>query len=58
MTRIITSTYIARPIEEVYNFVTTPGNWPRWSPIEHYNSSRICWQSRQPFREEDHLTAC
>src|SRR5579859_2416364 len=32
MTRIFSSTYIAYPVEEVYNFVTTPGNWPSWHP--------------------------
>lgn len=32
MTRIFSSTYIACPVEEVYNFVTTPGNWPSWHP--------------------------
>lgn len=32
MTRIVTSATIARPIEIVYEYVTTPGNWPRWHP--------------------------
>ena len=32
MTRIFATTYIARPVEEVYNYVTTPGNWPSWHP--------------------------
>lgn len=24
--------FIARPTPEVFDFVTTPGNWPRWHP--------------------------
>ena len=32
MTRIVTSSTIARPIEVVYEYVTTPGSWPRWHP--------------------------
>lgn len=32
MTRIYTTTQINRPIEQVYEFVTTPGNWPQWHP--------------------------
>lgn len=32
MTHIYTTTGIARPIEQVFAYVTTPGNWPRWHP--------------------------
>jgi uncharacterized protein YndB with AHSA1/START domain len=32
MTRIYTSIIIHRPIEEVFAYVTTPGNWPAWHP--------------------------
>ncbi|HEY7320331.1 MAG TPA: SRPBCC family protein [Candidatus Binatia bacterium] len=32
MTRISNSIEIRRPIEEVFDFITTPANWPRWHP--------------------------
>jgi uncharacterized protein YndB with AHSA1/START domain len=32
MTRIYTKTSIRRPAEQVYNYVTTPGTWPKWHP--------------------------
>lgn len=32
MTRIVSTAYIPRPVEEVYNFVTTPSTWPSWHP--------------------------
>lgn len=32
MTRIHTAANIARPIEEVFSYVTTPGHWPQWHP--------------------------
>jgi uncharacterized protein YndB with AHSA1/START domain len=32
MTRISTATDIAQPVERVYDFVSTPGTWPRWHP--------------------------
>jgi uncharacterized protein YndB with AHSA1/START domain len=31
-TRIQNSVTIARPVGVVFEFVTTPGNWPRWHP--------------------------
>jgi uncharacterized protein YndB with AHSA1/START domain len=31
-TRIFTTVAIQRSPEEVFEFVTTPGNWPRWHP--------------------------
>lgn len=32
MTQIHTAVHIEQPIEEVYDFVTTPSNWPQWHP--------------------------
>lgn len=32
MTSIVSTAAIQRPIEAVYDYVTTPGNWPRWHP--------------------------
>lgn len=32
MTRIYTSTHIRQPIELLFDYVTTPGNWPQWHP--------------------------
>jgi uncharacterized protein YndB with AHSA1/START domain len=32
MTRIYSAAYIHRPIQEVFDFVTTAGNWPQWHP--------------------------
>lgn len=32
MTRIYTTAYIRAPIEQIYDYVTTPGNWPKWHP--------------------------
>lgn len=32
MSRIFTVTVINKPIEQVFDYVTTPGNWPRWHP--------------------------
>ena len=32
MTRIYTESEMAVPIEQLYEFVTTPGNWPQWHP--------------------------
>jgi uncharacterized protein YndB with AHSA1/START domain len=30
--RIVTTTQIDRPIEQVFDFLTTPANWVRWHP--------------------------
>ena len=30
--RIVTTAHLRRPIEEVFDFLTTPANWPRWHP--------------------------
>jgi uncharacterized protein YndB with AHSA1/START domain len=32
MTRICNSIQISRPIEQVFDFITTPCNWPQWHP--------------------------
>jgi uncharacterized protein YndB with AHSA1/START domain len=32
MTRIVTTIRIRRPIAAVFEYVTTPANWPRWHP--------------------------
>ena len=30
--RIVTTTHIRRPPQRVFEFVTTPANWPLWHP--------------------------
>ena len=30
--RVYTSIHIARPVEQVFDYVTTSGNWPKWHP--------------------------
>lgn len=32
MTCIKTAIHVERPIDQVFEFVTTPGNWPSWHP--------------------------
>jgi uncharacterized protein YndB with AHSA1/START domain len=32
MTRIVVTTNISRPIDSVFDFATTPANWPQWHP--------------------------
>lgn len=32
MSHIYTALHIAKPPSELYDFVTTPGNWPQWHP--------------------------
>jgi len=32
MTSIRTVVHIARPVDAVFDYVTTPGNWPHWHP--------------------------
>jgi uncharacterized protein YndB with AHSA1/START domain len=32
MTRIVTTIRIDRPVEAVFDYVTTPANWPKWHP--------------------------
>lgn len=31
-TRIVNAIIIARPSDTVFDYVTTPGNWPKWHP--------------------------
>lgn len=32
MTRIYTTRYVDKPVEQVFDYVTTSGNWPQWHP--------------------------
>jgi uncharacterized protein YndB with AHSA1/START domain len=32
LVRIVTTTHIRRPPQQVFEFVTTPANWPLWHP--------------------------
>src|SRR5262245_17136280 len=32
MTRICSGIQICQPIKQVFDFITTPGNWPQWHP--------------------------
>jgi uncharacterized protein YndB with AHSA1/START domain len=32
MTRICNSIQLRQPIEQIFDFITTPGNWPQWHP--------------------------
>jgi uncharacterized protein YndB with AHSA1/START domain len=32
MSRIDKTIHIRKPVEQVFEFVTTPVNWPRWHP--------------------------
>ncbi len=32
MSHIYTAIHIAKPPDELYDFVTTPSNWPQWHP--------------------------
>lgn len=59
--RICTETTIARPVEEVFEFATTPGHWPRWHPnsvkvsdgAEH--SLQVGEQVTEDFRVGEHV---
>jgi uncharacterized protein YndB with AHSA1/START domain len=33
MTRICNSVQISQPIEQVFDFITTPAKWPQWHPV-------------------------
>ena len=46
MTRITTTVRIRRPIEEVFDYVTTPANWPVWHPA----SISVSGSSDHPLR--------
>lgn len=32
MERVLTTVVIQRPIAEIFDYVSTPGNWPKWHP--------------------------
>ena len=32
MTRICNSIQLRQPVEQVFDFITTPANWPQWHP--------------------------
>ncbi|HEX6385066.1 MAG TPA: SRPBCC family protein [Anaerolineae bacterium] len=32
MTRIYSATHIGKPVGQVFEYVSTPGNWPQWHP--------------------------
>lgn len=32
MIRIYTAIHLTQPVEVVFDYVTTPGQWPRWPP--------------------------
>lgn len=32
MSYIYSVTHIRRPIQQIYDYITTPANWPRWHP--------------------------
>lgn len=32
MARIVVAVSIHRPLDAVFNFITTPANWPKWHP--------------------------
>ncbi len=36
MTTIISTIDIPRPVEAVFEYVTTPGNWPKWHPSSEH----------------------
>jgi hypothetical protein len=46
MTRITTSIRIRRPVGEVFDYVTTPANWPVWHPA----SISVSGSSNHPLR--------
>jgi uncharacterized protein YndB with AHSA1/START domain len=52
MSRIITSIRIRRPIAEVFDYVTTPANWPVWHPA----SIAVSGSSDHPLRHGEEVT--
>jgi uncharacterized protein YndB with AHSA1/START domain len=38
--RIVSCIHISRPIEHVFTYLTTPGNWPHWHPASRRVSGR------------------
>lgn len=41
MTRMVTEVSIRRPIGEVFDYITTPANWPKWHPASRSVSGTV-----------------
>jgi uncharacterized protein YndB with AHSA1/START domain len=41
MARIVTAVIIRRPIGAVFDYVTTPANWPKWHPASRAVSGAV-----------------
>ena len=41
MTRIVVTISIHRPIGVVFDYITTPANWPAWHPASHAVSGSV-----------------
>jgi len=41
MTRIVTTVSIRRPIGAVFDYITTPANWPAWHPASREVSGAV-----------------
>ncbi len=41
MTRVVTAVSIRRPIGEVFDYITTPANWPKWHPASRSVSGTV-----------------
>jgi uncharacterized protein YndB with AHSA1/START domain len=52
MTRIYNSVQIRQPIEQVFDFITTPANWPRWHPA----SVRVSENADHPLLPGEEVT--
>jgi uncharacterized protein YndB with AHSA1/START domain len=50
--RIVNTIAIARPAEQVFAFVTTPANWPRWHP----SSLGVSAGADHPLEEGEQVT--
>jgi uncharacterized protein YndB with AHSA1/START domain len=50
--RFVTVVEISRPIERVFDFLTTPANWPRWHPA----SLRVLGQTDHPLQVGEQVT--
>lgn len=56
--RKVTSAVVARPVDEVFAWVTTPGWWPQYSPVTLRIESDDPWRplrAGDPFREYVHI---
>lgn len=52
MTYIYSVTHIARPIEQLYNYITTPTNWPQWHP----SSLKVSETANHPLQVGEQVT--